>query len=53
MNEFEIGDLVQILTKDGATFSGVLQEFDWDSRQFVIISGYGFPLDDIVHIVPA
>jgi hypothetical protein len=43
--EFEVGDYVEILTKDGATFRGVLQDF---TEVYFILNGCGFPHEDVV-----
>ena len=40
-----VGDIVRIDMRDGAWFSGVLQEID---TAWVTINGCGFPLADIV-----
>jgi hypothetical protein len=46
-----IGDYVEILVRpDGATFRGILQDFNDD---YVLINGYGFPCEDIITMVPA
>lgn len=45
MNEFTIGDFVQIMCKDGATFKGVIQDFTED---YVLLNGCGYMLEDIV-----
>lgn len=48
--EFQIGDPVEILCKDGATFTGFIEDFTAD---YVILSGYGYAMDDIIVMRPA
>jgi hypothetical protein len=43
--EFHIGDCVEIICKDGATFNGFLEDF---GEGYVILSGLGYALDDII-----
>lgn len=45
MNEFSIGDWVEIVCHDGASFAGVLQDFNAD---YLLLNGYGFPIADVV-----
>lgn len=49
-HEHAVGSYVEIQTEDGSIFSGVLQDFTDD---YVVLNGYGFPLDDIEEMWPA
>ena len=54
MNDFEIGDRVAILTKDGGRFEGQLQDFDNECEvPWFKLNGCGFPFEDVVSMEPA
>ena len=41
---FTLGDFIKITLRDGAVFSGVVNRVD---LQYVVLNGYGFPIEDI------
>lgn len=45
---FQVGDIVSLICTDGKPFSGVLTGFDAD---YLLVNGYGFPLDGIAVMV--
>jgi hypothetical protein len=53
MDEFHIGDYVQIMCRDRAVFTGIIQDFTMGEHGYVILNGCGFPIADITVMVPA
>lgn len=55
LNEFEIGEKVEILCKDGAAFQGELADFSSDRNYFTLrtLKGIlGFPFGDVLRMDP-